>query len=86
MGCLVVGPTVTLTGAEVDGVPAPDGIFVSEEEEAGGRLNRSSTAAIKDMTATQTCNIVGRQQLRLVVPMVIVDYDKCFVVWHDCFS
>ena len=73
VGQLVVGPIVTPTGAEVDGVPAPNGIFVLEEEEAGGRLNRSLTAAIKDMTATQTCNIVGQQKLRLAVHMVIVD-------------
>ena len=51
--------------------------------DVGGRLNRALTVAIKDMTATQTCGIMGQLKSRLVVPIMIVDYDRCFVESHD---
>ena len=48
-------------------------VAMNDGLDVGGRLNRTSTVAINNTTATQTCGIVGRQKLRLGMPIVICD-------------
>ena len=62
------------------------GVLGTVGESMSTSADVGANVGTKVSVATQTCGIVGQQTLRLVVPIVIVDYDRCFVVLHDCFS